>query len=144
MFLLFRDHLEQLRDSKIQAEQRCLTCMREVDEQRAVVSALREENARLISEAEEGQREKKGYVERIEQLEGKVKSLKTECKRLEEERDRMVLEADRNEEQFRELEKRLENEKMISEGQAAELKQLNAEKLLRAQHHIVEASESDT
>ena len=61
----------------------------------------------MISEAEEGQREKKGYVERIEQLEGKVKSLKTECKRLEEERDRMVLEADRNEEQFRELEKRL-------------------------------------
>jgi len=88
--------------------------MREVDEQRAVVSALREENARVISEAEEGQREKKGYVERIEQLEGKVKSLKTECKRLEEERDRMVLEVDRNEEELRELEKRLENEKIYA------------------------------
>jgi hypothetical protein len=28
---------------------------------------------------EEGQREKKGYLERIEELEGKVKGLKTEC-----------------------------------------------------------------
>jgi hypothetical protein len=48
MISLCRDHLEQLRDSKIQVEQRYLTCMREFDEQRAVVSAMREENARVL------------------------------------------------------------------------------------------------
>ena len=48
MTSLYRDHLEQLRESKIQVEQRYLTCMREVDEHRAVVSAMREENARFL------------------------------------------------------------------------------------------------
>jgi hypothetical protein len=55
----------------------------------------------------------------------------------------MVLEVDRYKQQLEELEKRLENEKIISEVQAAALKQLNSEKLLTAQHLIVEASESD-
>ena len=79
--------------------------MREADELRSMVAAMSEENARVMKQAEESLCEKKGYWERIEELEGLVKGLKTECISIQGERDQMVLVVDQYEQQLRNLEK---------------------------------------
>jgi superfamily II DNA helicase RecQ len=79
MISLCRDHLEQLRDSKTQVEERYLAGKRDADEQRYMVTAMKEENARLLKHVEEALCEKNVYWERIEELEEEVKGLKTEC-----------------------------------------------------------------
>ena len=52
--------MEQLRDSKTQVEQRYLAGVREADEQRSMVTAMREETARLLKQVEEAVCEKNG------------------------------------------------------------------------------------